>query len=178
MESRAGISSRGSGRGSEEDFAGGEGEAGCGHNAVGGGLFKVDLRFGAAVHKVTDNLMCEIVSENNQGTISDSLDTVISMCSSRSILKKVVSKELNSWRSMVSSPLTSSRLKRSSTSSTVGVYPPTRLMMEESTSGNSDLVKRWLLSWSNSLNILSSMLGMSSSLKLRDFLFNVEESPL
>lgn len=74
--------------------------------------------------------------------MSDSLLTETSIRYSLSILKKVVSREANYCLSTVSSPLTSSRLKRSSTSSTVGVSPPTRLMRELTTLGNSILVKR------------------------------------
>lgn len=99
--------------------------------------------------------------------MSVSLAIPTSMFFSLRTLKKVLRRDLNSLRSMVSSPLMSSRLKMSSISSVEGSSPPTRLISVFTTFGNSVFVKRWFLSASNSLKIFYRSTGMSFSLKLR-----------
>lgn len=82
-------------------------------------------------------------------------------------LKKVVRRDMSSLWSMVSSPLMSSKLKRSSMSSESGVSPYTNLTSVFTTSGNSPFVNLWFLSVSNLSNIFYSNLEMSSSFSMR-----------
>jgi hypothetical protein len=69
-------------------------------------------------------------------------------------------------QSSVSSPLTSSRLKMSSTSSSRGSSPPIIPISAFNTFGNYDLERRLFLSASNSLKIFTIMWLMSSFLKV------------
>lgn len=98
-------------------------------------------------------LFNQAIQYSVNSTRSLSRSTPTSMFLSLSTWKKVVMSDLNSLRSMLSSPFTSSRLKMSWMSSAEGYSPPTRLITVLTARGNSALLKRWFLSLSNSLKI-------------------------